>query len=61
MEPPLAELREVSLYCIGGEGFHLRGLERVMRDGVECYVLQGWLVTIIRANRARWVLLWEQK
>jgi hypothetical protein len=51
MDTPLAELREVSFYCIGGEGFHLRGLERVMHEGAECDVLQGWLVTVVKELR----------
>lgn len=46
VQPPLAELRDVKLYAIGNDGFHLRGLECVKRDGVECYVLQGWLVNV---------------
>jgi len=44
MSAPLAELYEASLYCIGVETFHLRGLERLStRDG-DTWVLQGWLV-----------------
>lgn len=46
VQPALAELRDAHLYCIGGDGFQLRGLECVMRDGVEHFVLQGWLVTV---------------
>ncbi len=48
VKPPLAELHDVRLYAIAPSGMHLRGLELLKVDGVDTYVLQGWLVSIER-------------
>ena len=51
VKPPLAELHDVRLYAIAPAGMHLRGLELLKVDGVDTYVLQGWLVSIDRLRR----------
>ena len=48
VKPALAELHDVKLYAIAPAGMHLRGLELLTVDGVDTYVLQGWLVRIDR-------------
>jgi hypothetical protein len=40
------ELFDVSLYLIGPQGLHLRGLERLTVDGRSQFVVQGWVVEV---------------
>jgi hypothetical protein len=43
---PIIELFDVSLYLIGPQGLHLRGLERLALDGRSQFVMQGWVVEV---------------
>ena len=43
---PFFELFDVSLYLIGPQGLHLRGLERWDVDGRSQFVVQGWVVMV---------------
>jgi hypothetical protein len=43
---PIIELFDVTLYLIGPQGLHLRGLERLAFDGRSQFVVQGWVVEV---------------
>jgi hypothetical protein len=43
---PFIELFDVSLYLIGPQGLHLRGLERLAVDGRYQFVVQGWVIVV---------------
>lgn len=45
MDKPMAELYDARLYCIGADGFQIRGYERISTHDGDAWVLQGWLVT----------------
>jgi len=42
---PLMELFDVTLYLVGPQGLHLRGLERWDVEGRSQFVVQGWVVS----------------
>ena len=44
---PLVKLFDVTLYLIGPQGLHLRGLEQWDLGGRSQFVVQGWVVMVL--------------